>query len=179
LLDKAAKYVVPFYRDSNNKNSRKKSMESKHSESTCLQIVFCAPIFICYFLLIFFPATCTYLPFRFLHQKIKEAIMFARLTFIKTATENAADVKRIYIDEVIPVVRSQKGNIGCWLLEPTNKDDDYISLTEWTSAADADAYEASGVYRTLVDKIKDYYSSKPVLKTYNITETKIASTAKF
>jgi heme-degrading monooxygenase HmoA len=77
---------------------------------------------------------------------------------------------------VIPVVKSQKGNIGIWLLEPTNESDDYISLTEWTSKADADAYESSGTYRTLVDKIKDMYVSKPVLKTYNVAETKIMVT---
>jgi heme-degrading monooxygenase HmoA len=103
--------------------------------------------------------------------------MFARLTFIKTSAENAAEIKRIYNEEVVPVVRSQKGNIGCWLLEPTNTSDDYISLTEWTSSSDADAYEASGVYRMLVDKIKDYYTAKPVLKTYNVAETKIVATA--
>ncbi|MCW3110889.1 MAG: antibiotic biosynthesis monooxygenase [Segetibacter sp.] len=101
--------------------------------------------------------------------------MFARLTFIKTSPENSDQVKRIYNEEIVPVVRSQKGNIGCWLLEPTNTDDDYISLTEWTSSTDADAYEASGTYRTLVDKVKDYYTAKPALKTYNVAESKISA----
>lgn len=105
--------------------------------------------------------------------------MFARLTFIKTSSENSGHVKRIYNEEVVPVVRTQKGNIGCWLLEPTSADDDYISLTEWTSRGDADAYEASGTYRILVDKIKEYYTSRPVLKTYNIAESKISASAAF
>lgn len=103
--------------------------------------------------------------------------MFARLTFIKVAQQSADDIKKIYNEEIVPVVRSQKGNIGCWLMEPTNSDDDYISLTEWNSANDADAYEASGTYRKLVDMIKDYYTAKPILKTYNVSESKIASTA--
>ncbi len=64
------------------------------------------------------------------------------------------------------------------LLWTTQKDidstDDFISLTEWISEAEANAYESSGAYRELVDKLKDKYKNKPVLKTYNVTETKIA-----
>ncbi len=89
--------------------------------------------------------------------------MFARLTFIKTSPESNDHVKRIYNEEIAPAVRSQKGNIGCRLFEPTNTDDDFISLTEWTLSTDADAYEASGTYRMLVDKVKDYYTAKPVV----------------
>src|SRR5215210_3985118 len=98
--------------------------------------------------------------------------MFARLTFIKISSENSNEAKRIYNEEVLPVVRSQKGNIGCWLLEPTQTGDDYISLTEWVSSADADAYESSGTYQMLVDKIRNYFTGKPVLKTYNISDIK-------
>src|SRR5580765_4932535 len=97
-----------------------------------------------------------------------EAIMFARLTFLSIQREKVEDLKRIYNEEVVPVVKSQKGNVGIWLLEPTNENDDFVSLTEWMSKADSEAYEASGTYRTLVDKLKDAYTSKPVLRTYNI-----------
>ncbi len=99
--------------------------------------------------------------------------MFARLTFLRIQRERAEDVKKIFNDEIVPVVKSQKGNVGIWLLEPTNENDDFISLTEWMSKADSDTYENSGTYRTLVDKIKDMYTSKPVLKTYNIAESKV------
>jgi quinol monooxygenase YgiN len=101
--------------------------------------------------------------------------MFARLTFIKTSAENFDNVKKIFSEEIVPVVRSQKGNIGCWLLEPTNTDDDFISLTEWVSSTDADTYEATGTYRKLVEKVKDYYTKTPVLKTYNIAESKFSA----
>jgi heme-degrading monooxygenase HmoA len=101
--------------------------------------------------------------------------MFARLTFIKTSVENSDDIKRIYKEEVVPVVRAQKGNIGCWLLEPTNSGDEYISLTEWVSSTEANAYEASGTYRMLVDKLKHLFTERPVLKTYNVAETKVSA----
>jgi quinol monooxygenase YgiN len=103
--------------------------------------------------------------------------MFARLTFISIQTNKLEDLRRIFNEEVVPVVKSQKGNLGIWLLEPTNENDEFVSLTEWVSKADADAYETSGTYRMLVDKIKDMYTKKPVLKTYNIAETKIVVNA--
>jgi quinol monooxygenase YgiN len=103
--------------------------------------------------------------------------MFARLTFLKTLPENFEKVKKIYNEEIVPVVRAQKGNIGCWLLEPTNQEDDWVSLTEWTSSVDADAYHASGTYQELVDKIKPFYTGKPQLKTYNVAQTPVTATA--
>jgi len=102
--------------------------------------------------------------------------MFARLTYLSIQPNKLEEVKKIFNEEIVPVVKSQKGNIGIWLLEPTDENEDFISLTEWVSKADADAYETSGTYRTLVDKVKDAYRSKPVLKTYNVAETKIMVT---
>lgn len=96
--------------------------------------------------------------------------MFVRLTFINVSPESRDEVKRIYNEEVVPVVRQQKGNINIMLLEPTNDADDYISVTEWESQADGDAYEAGGTYRAMVDKVKDKFTRKPELKTYT-TET--------
>lgn len=100
--------------------------------------------------------------------------MFARLTSISVMPESREELKRMFNDEIVPVVKAQRGNIGIWLLEPTDENDDFISLTEWISSAEADAYETSGTYRQLVDKLKDKYQRKPVLKTYNIAETKVA-----
>ena len=96
--------------------------------------------------------------------------MFARLTFIDILPEHAGKLKKIFAEEIIPVVKKQKGNIGIWRLEPTDVADRYISLTEWISAADADAYQASGVYKELVNRMKDSYKSRPVLKAYHVTE---------
>ena len=92
--------------------------------------------------------------------------MLVRLTYINFSTENREEVKKIYKEEIVPVVRQQKGNLNVMLLEPVNEGDDYISVTHWESKEDADAYEASGRYRELVEKVKDKYTKKPVLKVY-------------
>ena len=101
--------------------------------------------------------------------------MFARLTFIDILPEHAGKLKKIFAEEIIPVVKKQKGNIGIWLLEPTDAADRYISLTEWISVADADVYQSSGVYMDLVNKMKNSYKSTPVLKAYYVTEGIIAA----
>jgi heme-degrading monooxygenase HmoA len=92
--------------------------------------------------------------------------MIVRLTFCKFIPERVADAKKVYNEEVIPVVKKQKGNVGCRLLEPANKTDDYISVTEWKTKEDAEAYHTSGVYKSLVTKLQAFFTKQPELKTF-------------
>jgi heme-degrading monooxygenase HmoA len=113
----------------------------------------------------------------FFKTKNKGGFMIARLTFLSVLTEDAEDLKKTYNEEIVPVIKSQRGNIGAWLLEPTDDRDDFISLTEWISKTDADNYESSGTYKALVDKVKEKFRGDPVLKTYTVAESKIMTTA--
>jgi heme-degrading monooxygenase HmoA len=92
--------------------------------------------------------------------------MIVRLTFLSFLPQNLIEAKRIYHEEVVPVVKRQRGNIDCKLLEPIEKTDDYISMTTWETKADADAYHSSGTYRDLVEKVKKDFAKDPVLKVY-------------
>lgn len=92
--------------------------------------------------------------------------MIVRLTYLSFLPENLAQAKRIYSEQVVPVVRTQKGNLDCRLLEPMDKTDEYISMTTWETKADADAYHSSGTYRDLVEKVKKDFAKDPVLKVY-------------
>lgn len=96
--------------------------------------------------------------------------MFARLTFVKITPEHIDRFRKTYHEEVIPVLRQQKGLIYVMLLEPTEKADDFISITEWDNEADAKAYESSGVYQQLVDKVRSFFTKEPVLKIYSYKE---------
>ena len=40
-------------------------------------------------------------------------------------------------------------------------------MTAWDSKEDADAYHSSGVYKQLVDRVKEMFSKAPVLKVYS------------
>ena len=103
--------------------------------------------------------------------------MIARLTYFGINQKDVEDLKRIYNEDVTPVIKKQKGFLGAWLLEPANPTDQHISLTEWVSQADADAYESSGTYKQLVGMVKDRFTGDPVLKTYTAAETKIITPA--
>ena len=72
--------------------------------------------------------------------------MFVRLTYTKVLPQHTAQLRRIYNEEVIPAVRRREGLIHIMLLEPTDKSDDVISLTEWDTQKDAEEYERSGAY---------------------------------
>jgi heme-degrading monooxygenase HmoA len=100
--------------------------------------------------------------------------MIARLTFFSAANpQDVEEFKKVYREQIVPVIRNQKGNLGAWLLEPADEKDQFISLTEWISMADAGLYESSGTYHELVNKLKSRFEGDYQLKTYNIADTKI------
>ncbi|OQP56880.1 hypothetical protein A3860_09865 [Niastella vici] len=99
--------------------------------------------------------------------------MIVRLTFLSFLPQNIVQAKKVFEEEIVPVVRKQRGNIDCRLLEPIEKTDDYISMTTWETKADADAYNSSGIYRQLVEKVKKDFAKDPVLKVYT-TESILA-----
>jgi heme-degrading monooxygenase HmoA len=93
--------------------------------------------------------------------------MYVRLTYMNFLPDKAEEAKRIYNTELVPVVKQQKGNLDCRLLEPVDKANEYISMTQWESKEQADAYHNSGVYSQLVDRVKELYAKPPVLKVYS------------
>jgi heme-degrading monooxygenase HmoA len=93
--------------------------------------------------------------------------MYVRLTYLGFLPGKAEEAKKIYNNELVPVVKQQKGNLDCRMLEPVDKTDDFISMTVWENKEDADNYQSSGVYRKLVDRVKEFYAKDPVLKVYS------------
>jgi heme-degrading monooxygenase HmoA len=96
--------------------------------------------------------------------------MFVRLTFCKFLPEKINDAKKIFTEEIMPSVRKQKGLLNIRLLEPVDKTSDYISITEWATATDAEMYNNSGLYKKLVAKLEPFFTKQPELKTYKVEE---------
>lgn len=92
--------------------------------------------------------------------------MIVRLTYLSFLPGKIEEAKRIYNDEIVSIVKKQKGNLDCRMLEPQNPKDEYISMTVWDNQEDADLYQNSGTYKQLVDRVKAFYSTAPVLKVY-------------
>jgi quinol monooxygenase YgiN len=96
--------------------------------------------------------------------------MFVRLTYCKFNPDSTDVVKTIYNRDVVPIAKMQKGNLSIRLMEPVDKSDDFISISEWATQEDAETYESSGVYKKLVATLADYLTKQPVLKTYTAEE---------
>ena len=99
--------------------------------------------------------------------------MFVRLTFARFVPETTKEAVLIFLKEISPVVRHQKGNIAIRLLEPVEPSDDFISVTEWETEADADAYEASGTYKEMLALLDGHFARPPIRKNYNVDEAVI------
>lgn len=94
--------------------------------------------------------------------------MYARETYLKIKPDKTNELRKVYQEEVIPEVKAQKGIVDVYLLEPTQKDNSFVSLTVWQDKSYADQYEKSGKYRELVHKFDELYTSEPILKQFNI-----------
>ena len=92
--------------------------------------------------------------------------MIVRLTFCKFSPDSIDEVKAIYNRDIAPVARMQKGNLSIRFIEPVDKSDDFISISEWATKEDVDVYESSGVYKSLVGKLSDFLTKPVVLKSY-------------
>lgn len=108
-------------------------------------------------------------------SKTKGGNMYLRLTSFKIVPEKIKEAKLVFKNEVMPVVRQQKGNINILLLEPADLSDDYISMTQWETKADADIYQSSGVYQQLVRTLDGLLTKQPVLKVYTVEEALITT----
>lgn len=93
--------------------------------------------------------------------------MIVRLTYLGFLPGRIEEAKKIYNDEIVGIVRKQKGNLDCRMLEPQDPKDDYISMTVWDNQEDADLYQNSGTYKQLVERVKAFYLKAPVLKVYS------------
>ena len=97
--------------------------------------------------------------------------MWVRLTYVKVDPTHADEVRDLYnSDEISGVIRQQKGYRFHHLLESVDAPGESISVTAWDSQEDAEAYEQSGTYKELVDKIRNYITAPPELRSYEVRE---------
>ena len=94
--------------------------------------------------------------------------MWVRLALAKIKPESVDEFRKIWNDEVRPIIEKQNGFVDAMFLEPVSEEDDFISCTLWESKENGDAYEASGTYKELVGKVVHTLAAPPVVKSYEI-----------
>jgi heme-degrading monooxygenase HmoA len=96
--------------------------------------------------------------------------MFLRFTYLYFSAENTAEAKSVYMNEVAPAIRKQKGNKQVLLLEPAAGSDEFISFSLWEDEADIKAFETSAEYPAVIGRIKELSSKPPVQKYYLVND---------
>jgi heme-degrading monooxygenase HmoA len=77
--------------------------------------------------------------------------MFMRFVNLKVKEGMLRDLAQFYEDRVIPALQKSGGCLYASLLQPSDEDQECVSLTFWRSREAAEAYEKSGVYDELLD----------------------------
>jgi heme-degrading monooxygenase HmoA len=101
-------------------------------------------------------------------EEKEETKVWVRLTFGKVISGKADELRKIYYEELVPVIKAQKGNVDIFLLESVETEGDMISYNAWESKEDGDAYESSGTYQEMLDKVKHTFAEPTTLKSYKV-----------
>lgn len=81
-----------------------------------------------------------------------------RLLTVKIQPGKMEECRRIYIEEIIPVLKTVKGCRYAFLMEGLEERNEAISITFWNSRRDIDEYEQSGLFEQLNNKLKHTYT---------------------
>ena len=94
--------------------------------------------------------------------------MWIRLIEVKIQPDKQDEIRKIYNEEIVPTMKAQKGNVDVFLMESMDREGQVISFTSWESQEDGDAYEASGTYVEMVNKVKHTFAGMPTLWSYDV-----------
>jgi len=94
--------------------------------------------------------------------------MHARVTTVQLRPDTVDASIALYQQEILPVISAQPGYQGVYLFTDRATGNG-VSITLWTSEADAQAYETSGTYRQLVAKLAPNFATPPTLATYDVS----------
>ncbi len=96
--------------------------------------------------------------------------MFLRLTYLHFSSENRGKAKEVYMAEVAPVIRNQKGNKEVLFLEPVENGEEFISYSLWENEEDMEEFESSPDYVKAIGRIKELVSKAPVQKYFKVSK---------
>jgi quinol monooxygenase YgiN len=92
--------------------------------------------------------------------------MWIRLIEVHIDPDKTDEFRKIYNEEIVPVLKAQKGNIDAFLMESQDRPGQLISFTSWKRREDGDVYESSGDYVKNINKVKHTFTEMPTLWSY-------------
>jgi quinol monooxygenase YgiN len=82
------------------------------------------------------------------------SLFYLRIFSMKVLPDKHEELKRVYHDEVMPVLLEIPGCRFAYLTESIKDKSEFYSITIWDSKQHADAYEASPAFQENKDKVK-------------------------
>jgi len=84
--------------------------------------------------------------------------LFVRIVSAKIQEGKIDEFKDIYSSEIISALKATKGCLYAFLSENLKEMDEFLSVSIWSSKAEADEYENSGAFEDLIKKVKHTFS---------------------
>lgn len=91
----------------------------------------------------------------------------ARTTTATVPIDKAAEITSVWEQTILPALKPVAGFQGAYLLIDPSTGEGY-SLTFWASEQDAIAYEQSGLYTKLVESLRPFFTTRPILRSYQV-----------
>ena len=88
----------------------------------------------------------------------EEDDLFVRIVSVKIQQGKVDEFKGLYSKEIMPALQASKGCLYAFLNESLKEKDEFLSVSIWSSKADADEYENSGRFEGLTKKVKHTFS---------------------
>lgn len=85
---------------------------------------------------------------------ISDKTLFVRIVSHQVHAGMKEEFRKIYDGEVLPSLRMVSGCRSAYLMEYPEDEGKLFSITIWDTHADADVYEQSGMFETLLDKLR-------------------------
>lgn len=82
--------------------------------------------------------------------------MFVRFLQLKVSTEYLKTLQGFYDKIVIPELQKISGCQYACLIQSGKSADEFVSMTFWSTKNEAEAYEKSGVYQSLLNQVKPF-----------------------
>ena len=96
--------------------------------------------------------------------------MWVRQIIVNIHPDKLDEFRKIYNEQIVPTVKAHKGNLHTFLMESIDKEGETTSFTAWETQEDGDAYERSGTYVEMVNRVKHTFAGIPTLWSYEVRE---------
>jgi len=84
--------------------------------------------------------------------------MYIRIVSHILQKDKINEFRDIFVEQIIPALQETKGCRYSYLIESMHQENEVISLSIWDSKEDALAYEKSGAFEKLINKLRPTFS---------------------